>query len=187
MTTPADILAFWFGDRASAERETYRDAWFVKSAEFDAEIARRFGADVEIALRGGFTKWETGVDGTLALILLLDQFNRNLNRGTARAFAGDECALALAKTALANGFDQRVPLVERQFFYMPFEHSEDLNDQDRCCALMKTLSDPKLDDYAERHRAIIKRFGRFPHRNAALGRASTPEEIAFLKAPGSSF
>ncbi len=187
MTSPDDILTFWFGDRTNPQRETYRDIWFTKSDAFDAEIARRFGIDVEAALQGSLTDWEADVDGTLALILLLDQFNRNLNRGTARAFAGDAHALRLARTALAKGFDQKVPLVERQFFYMPFEHSEDLKDQDHCCELMATLGNPKLVDYAERHRAIIKRFGRFPHRNHALGRPSTPEEVEFLKTPGSSF
>ena len=187
MTSPDEILTFWFGDRSHSERETYRDAWFKKDAAFDAAIKERFGATVETALDGGFADWESTRDGVLALILLLDQFNWNLNRDSARAFDGDRRALALANAALAKGFDQSAPLVERQFFYMPFEHSEDLKDQDRCCALMATLGNPDLVDYADRHRAIIRRFGRFPHRNTALGRPSTPEEIEFLKMPGSSF
>ena len=187
MTTPNDVLTFWFADRSHPERELHRDEWFDQDPEFDAEIERRFGSDVEAAIAGGFSEWEFSADGMLALILMLDQFTRNMHRSTARAFEGDRRALALAKAAIDKGFDQQVSPIERQFFYMPFEHSEDLTDQDKCCSLTATLKDPELSDYAERHRAIIRRFGRFPHRNHALGRISTSDEVEFLKTPGSSF
>ena len=123
----------------------------------------------------------------MALVILLDQFPRNLFRGQARAFAGDARALALAKRAVAAGLDEAMPRAHRLFLYMPFEHSEDLADQETCIERMTALGSAGYLDYARRHRDIIARFGRFPHRNAALGRDSTAEEIAFLKEPGSSF
>ena len=188
---PAAILDFWFGPAGSPSRGRDRPEWFTKDAEFDAGIRQRFAAIVELALSGGLREWEGSSDGALALLLLLDQFPRNLYRGQARAFAGDARARAVADRALARGFDRDRPACERIFFYLPFEHSEDPGDQDRSCALFATLADtdrgPVYVDYAERHRAVIRRFGRFPHRNAALGRASTDAEAAFLKEPDSSF
>ena len=125
--------------------------------------------------------------GCLALIILLDQFSRNMFRGSAQAFAADEKALAHARTAVERGLDQQLPPFQRTFVYLPFEHSESLADQDRSVALFEALGDENTYDYAVRHRDIIVRFGRFPHRNVILGRESTPEELEFLKEPGSSF
>ena len=187
MTTPGEILDFWFGDRTQPQREAYRDIWFDEDPAFDAEISSRFGADVQAANAGGLREWEETAEGALALILLLDQFNRNLHRHTAHAFAGNERAHKIARASIAKGFDASVTKAERQFFYMPLEHSECLKDQDRCCELMAALGDPGLLKYAEQHRAVVRRFGRFPHRNLALGRISTPEEAEFLKLPDSSF
>lgn len=192
---PSDITAdivldFWF-DRGGAEALKPRKVWWEKNPAFDEEIRRRFGAAVEHALDGGYEAWAGQAEGALALIILLDQFPRNLFRGNARAFAGDERARAVARQMTDRGHDIGLPPVMRQFAYMPFEHSEALADQDFSCllfaALEKDLPGHDILDYAERHRAIIARFGRFPHRNAALGRDSTPEEVEFLRQPGSSF
>jgi len=188
---PADLLAFWFGPPGDPARGTFREAWFKKDPAFDETIRVRFALAVERAVAGAFADWEADADGALALLLLLDQFPRNLWRGTPGAFAGDARARAVADRALARGFDQGRPDVERVFFFLPFEHSEDMADQDRSVALFRTVADgpngAEFVDYALRHRDVIRRFGRFPHRNAALGRASTAEEIAFLEQPGSSF
>lgn len=188
--TPDTVLDFWF-DRGGAEALRPRKVWWEKNPAFDEEIRRRFGAAVEDALNGGREDWTAQADGALALIILLDQFPRNLFRGAARAFAGDERARAVARQMTDRGLDIGLPPVMRQFAYMPFEHSEALADQDFSCllfaALEKDLPGHDILDYAERHRAIIARFGRFPHRNAALGRDSTPEETEFLRQPGSSF
>ena len=181
MTAPADVLAFWFAPGRA-------DKWFERDEGFDAEVRETLGPLCRQALDGGLDHWGETARGTLALIILLDQVPRNLFRGEARAFAGDERALALAKRALARGLDQDLAVEERVFLYMPLEHCEALADQELCVALMSGLEgDPKWLDYALRHRDIIARFGRFPHRNALLGRASTPEEEAFLGEPGSSF
>lgn len=177
---PRDVLAFWFAPGGE-------DRWFTPDPAFDAEIGQRFGALVEEALAGGLAAWAETPDGALALCLLLDQFPRNLWRGTPRAFAGDAMARALAADALAAGHDRAMPVDRRLFLYLPFEHSEELADQQRCLALVGTLGDARLLDYARRHRDVIARFGRFPHRNAILGRPSTPEEARFLQQPGSSF
>lgn len=188
---PAAILDFWFGPAGSETRGQDRLEWFTKDTAFDAAIRDRFARATERAAAGGFREWEETSDGALALLILLDQFPRNLHRGQAAAFAGDARARAVADRAIARGFDRGRPDGERIFFYLPFEHSEDLADQDRACALFAALTQsPKAAsylDYAERHRAVIRRFGRFPHRNAALGRASTEAERAFLKEPDSSF
>lgn len=181
----AEVIGFWF-------REPGRDKrWFAKDAAFDEEIRARFLPRHEEALRGDFASWKARDGDCLALILLLDQFPRNLFRGTARAFAGDAHALEAARHALASGYDRGMRPVERLFAYLPFEHSESPEDQRLSCRLMRPLADyPETDDayrYAVRHLEVIQRFGRFPHRNAALGRASTEEELAFLKQPGSGF
>jgi uncharacterized protein (DUF924 family) len=185
--TAADVLAFWFG-----AADVARDEWFRKDPDFDARIRDRFGALVEQALAGGLADWEGAAGAALARVLLLDQFTRNIFRDTSRAFDGDAQALALARSMVARGADQALPPLRRVFTYLPFEHAEDEAAQRESLRLFGALAaaHPALasyDDYARRHAAVIERFGRFPHRNAILGRASTPEEIAFLREPGSSF
>jgi len=188
--TPDTILDFWF-DRRAGEPLVHRKAWFEKNAAFDEEIRSRFGAAVETALADGFADWAGDAEGALALLILLDQFPRNLFRGEAKAFAGDARARNIARQAVDRGFDIALPPVMRMFFYLPFEHSEHLPDQDLAHLLFSALDRqlPGLDlaGWADKHRAVIARFGRFPHRNAALGRNSSPEELEFLKQPGSSF
>ncbi len=171
-----DVLAFW---RAAGEKK-----WFAKNDAFDAEIKSRFLPTYEAAAKGALSDWEATADGALALIIVLDQFPRNMFRRDARAFAADATARAVADRALARGFDQQVPEAMRLFFYLPFEHSEAMADQDRCCALVKTLGNADLLHWAELHADIIRRFGRFPHRNAVLGRTTTPAEKAFLDSDG---
>ena len=182
-----EILAFWFGSVPHAAREV----WFRKDDAFDARIRARFGDAVDAAIDGAYEDWSATPHGTLACILLLDQFTRNIHRGTPRAFAGDGRALGLAGRAVDAGFDHALDTFERWFCYLPFEHAETLAAQERSLVLFRSLADHTgLHDpyvWAERHAAIVRRFGRFPHRNAILGRASTPEEIAFLREPGSSF
>ncbi|WP_341896434.1 DUF924 family protein [Ferrovibrio terrae] len=184
------VLDFWF-DRRPGVPLTNRKAWFEKDAAFDEAIRQRFAAAVDSALAEGYADWAETAEGALALLILLDQFPRNLFRGEAKAFAGDARALAIARQAVDRGFDIALPPVMRMFFYLPFEHSEQMHDQDLAHLLFSALDKvmPGLDlaGWADKHRAIIARFGRFPHRNAALGRESSPEEIEFLKQPGSSF
>ncbi|MBS0319586.1 MAG: DUF924 domain-containing protein [Proteobacteria bacterium] len=182
----AEVLAFWFGPAPYAERKE----WFRKDAAFDATIRERFGALIARALAGGLGDWCVAPHGSLARVIVLDQFTRNAFRDTAEAFAGDARALATAQDALDRGFDRTLAPLERWFLYMPFEHSESLAMQDRAIALFAALADEGLPgplDWARRHRDVIARFGRFPHRNVMLGRASTAEELAFLRQPGSSF
>jgi uncharacterized protein (DUF924 family) len=185
----AEVLLFWFG--APAERGKADRRWFVKSDAFDREVRERFLALYQDAAAGELVGVREDPSECLALILLLDQFPRNMFRGTPRAFATDALALETARHALARGFDRGMPAVERLFVYLPFEHSESIADQERACELMKPLDalQPQLEAYryAVLHRDIIRRFGRFPHRNAILGRDSTPEELEFLQGPGSSF
>lgn len=189
--TPAEVLDFWFGAPGSAERGRARPEWFRKDPASDSRIRERFGALHGLAASGGLAEWEREPGPALALVIVLDQFSRNLYRGDARAFAQDARALALARAVIAAGWDRTRTPLERQFLYLPFEHAEDLAEQDRGVELMRSLEEhPEtkgLAEWAEKHRVIIRRFGRFPHRNAALGRDSTPEEIEFLKGPGSSF
>lgn len=173
--TPAAIIAFW--------REASADRWFTKDAAFDDEIRRRFMASYEAAAAGKLTDWEQSAEGALALLLLLDQFPRNMFRGEARAFATDPLARTIASRAILNGFDGAFPEM-RGFFYLPFEHSENLADQERALALFKAAGDEDGLKWAELHADIIRRFGRFPHRNAVLGRVTTPEEQAFLDGGG---
>ena len=190
-TTATDVVDFWFGAEGSPERGRARDVWFRKDSAFDASIRVRFGAAVEMALAGGFEAWDATAQGALARIVLLDQFTRNVFRDTPRAFAGDARALAAAEAAVARGFDRAVDAVQRAFFYLPFEHAEDVAMQHRSLALFRELARETGDDtllvWARRHADVIFRFGRYPHRNAILGRASTPEEVAFLAQPGSRF
>ena len=188
--TQRAILEFWFGRPGSAEYGQSRSEWFRKDPAFDAEIRSRFGAEVEAALDGGFIAW-TEPHALLARVLLLDQFTRNSFRDTSRAFAGDALALPLVTAAVERGDDRPLIAVERSFIYLPFAHAEDLAAQQRSVALFTGLRDETGLAYplvwAERHAEVIRLFGRFPHRNAILGRQSTPEEIAFLSAPGSRF
>ena len=172
----ADVLAFW---RAAGPGK-----WFKKDTAFDAEIVSRFSALWRNAAAGALADWEAAPEPALSLVLVLDQFPRNMFRSNADAFATDPLARNVAERAVARGFDQKVPASERLFFYLPFEHSENLADQERAVALMSTLDNPDLTRWAELHADIIRRFGRFPHRNSALGRASTHEEQAFLDAGG---
>jgi uncharacterized protein (DUF924 family) len=182
------ILDFWFLPAGHIQHNAYRDDWFGENAAFDAEIRAHFGAIVEAALAGELTEWDVTAAGTLAHILLLDQFPRNIFRNTARAFAGDAQALALATQLVAAGRDKNLPPIRRWFAFMPFTHSETLIDQERSVALFAGLRREAQHevfdaayDYAVSHRAIIERFGRFPHRNALLGRKSTDAET---EAPG---
>jgi uncharacterized protein (DUF924 family) len=175
---PQQILDFWFRQE--------RKAWFRKDPAFDAEIRARFLALYERAATGQLADWMQAPKSCLALVVVLDQFGRNMFRDSARAFAADPLALEAARTLVDRGWDAAFSDDERGFAYLPFEHSESLADQERCCALLRPLGEESYR-YAERHREIIARFGRFPHRNAALGRASTPKEIEFLAQPGSSF
>jgi uncharacterized protein (DUF924 family) len=175
-TGPSGVLAFW---RAAGPTK-----WFRKDTAFDAEIASRFLASYEAAVAGRHSGWEATPEGALALLIVLDQFPRNMFRVNARAFAADPLARAVADRAIARGFDQQVPAAERTFFYLPFEHSEDLADQERSVTLMRATGNADLLKWAELHADIIRRFGRFPHRNAALGRVTTAAEQAFLDGGG---
>lgn len=175
------LLAFWFAP-------AHKEKWFARDEAFDAELRRRFGALHEAAARGELEAWKKTPRGCLALIILLDQLTRNFQRGSPRSYVNDAAALALAKEAVARGHDAALDESERAFLYMPFEHSEKLADQERGVELIAGLAaDPGWHKFAVMHRDIIARFGRFPHRNAILGRESTAEELAFLKQLGSSF
>ena len=184
-----EVLSFWFGE--GPERGNPRNAWFRKDPAFDAEILSRFLALYEQAAANRLAAWTERAGECLALVIVLDQFPRNMFRGTARAFASDALALESARRAVGRGYDAGWLAVERLFFYLPFEHSESLEDQWRALALIGPLAAwPETADvygYAVRHWEVIRRFGRFPHRNATLGRASTPQEVEFLKTPGSGF
>lgn len=185
----AAVLEFWFG--APPAREA-RSEWFRKDPAFDALIRERFGTLIERALRGELACWAgRGPEATLALVIVLDQFTRNVFRDTPAMFSGDEQALALARGLVGSGADQALSPLERWFACLPFEHSESLADQERSVELFDALraypeSAPAFE-WAVSHRDVVRRFGRFPHRNAILGRESTPEERAFLETPGSRF
>ena len=181
------VLAFYVGEPDADGRLARRAEWFKPDPAFDAAIRDRFLADFEAAAAGRLDDLMATVEGCLVLVILLDQFPRNMFRGEARAFATDAKALAVARHAIDQGWDEARDPVERMFLYLTFEHSEDLADQETCTALFSGLGDEEWNDYAARHLKIIARFGRFPHRNATLGRDSTAEELAFLEEPGSSF
>lgn len=183
------VTDFWFG---TAPDYQPRDEWFRKSDAFDAQIHSRFGPTIEAALAGGLHEWDATPQGRLARIVVLDQFTRNVFRGTPRAFAGDALALAAAQEVVDASLDHALHPVWRAFAYMPFEHAEDMAMQDRAVQLFTALaaSDPRFEgnlDYAHRHHDVIRRFGRFPHRNAVLGRTSTAEELTYIAQPGSGF
>ncbi len=182
-----EVLEFWFGPAPGPVRA----AWFAKDPAFDEAIRQRFGATIERALAGGFVQWEIAPRGALARIVVLDQFTRNAFRDTPRAFAGDAIALACATRLADSGGDLALAAVERWFAYLPFEHAESLAAQERSLALFERLARDSGDaaplDWARRHADVVRRFGRYPHRNAILGRRSTPAEEAFLGEPGSRF
>ena len=191
-----ELLDEWLGpgDVPDGARQA---RWWTKDPGFDAHLRERFGALLERGARGELDHWAETPRGALALVILLDQLSRNVYRGTARAFAQDAHALALTRRALERGFDRELPPIHRVFLLMPLMHSEDLGDQRESVARFEALAEgaageraPALEqnaDYARQHLVIVERFGRYPHRNEILGRPSTPEEIAFLKEPGSSF
>lgn len=175
-----DILKFWFEELEPAQ-------WWLRDDALDREITERF-ADIHArAVQGELYGWRRDVHGRLAEILVLDQFSRNIHRDTPLAFAADPMALALAQEAVAAGLDQELNPVERSFLYLPWMHSESLLMHEIALALYESLGLEQNLDFEIRHKVIIERFGRYPHRNAILGRESTPEELAFLKQPGSSF
>jgi len=176
----ADVLRYWL-------EELTLEQCFEKNPEIDDTIRTRFAALHERLARDDGTVRAEAPRELLAAIIVFDQFSRNLHRGSPRAFATDPIARRLARTAVADGLDQAMSKRERIFVYLPFEHSEDVGDQEQSVRLFAQLDDENLTKYAMAHKVIIDRFGRFPHRNAVLGRESTPEEIAFLKEPMSSF
>lgn len=193
LATAQDVLDFWFLPIGVKGHNTQRPEWFRKDAAFDAQIRAQFGELVEQALQGGLRHWDDeGTQGTLARIVVLDQFTRNIHRDTPLAFAGDSLALEAALALDDSGANQTLPPAQRAFSFMPYEHAENLSLQLRCVDLFEMLAADATGyagmlDYARQHYEVIRRFGRFPHRNAILGRESTPEEIEFLKQPGSSF
>ncbi|HSG90300.1 MAG TPA: DUF924 family protein [Pseudomonadales bacterium] len=194
------VIDFWFGPMkdglCSAEQ---RRAWFRADPAFDARIRERFGADIDDALAGHLDRWSMIARGRLALVVLLDQFTRNVHRGTARAWSGDAAAMELAREGVSRGDDRLLPAEQRLVLYLPFEHSESLADQNTCVHLVERLlgdQDPASEAaavfeaylrHARAHQELIQRFGRFPHRNAALDRESTPQERAWLAQDGRSF
>ncbi len=191
MSAPEEILDFWFGREGEEGYGEFREVWFSKDPEFDREIRDRFEPIYEEAAVGKLDTWKEEAESCLALILVLDQFPRNMYRGDARMYAADGLARAAARHAVEHAYDRELSPLERVFVYLPFEHSEDLEDQRLSIGLFRRLADETgsedLINYAVRHMEIIERFGRFPHRNEILGRATTPEEAEFLKGPDSSF
>ncbi len=194
-TQAIEVLDFWFGPSHHPGHGQTRRAWFLKDDAFDAKISQQFGTLIESALAGDIDDWlgrPIEPLPALAQVIVLDQFTRNSFRGTARAFAGDARALQTARALVATGADRQLNGVQRQFAYLPFEHAEDLSHQRTSVQLFKQLATDEPDqaglvEWAQRHHDIVARFGRFPHRNAALGRVSTEEEAAFLLTPGSGF
>ena len=179
-TVPSDLLHFWFTELTPQQH-------FAKDAALDESIRTRFGPTLEAAARCELFPWRATPEGRLAEILVLDQFSRNVYRDTARAFAQDALALALAQELVASGQDRSLPTAQRVFAYMPYMHSESAVIHEQALTLFAQPGMENNLDFERRHKAIIDRFGRYPHRNAVLGRTSTPEELAFLSEPGSSF
>jgi len=196
MIGPDDVLTFWLGPPGTAPLANAKK-WFTRDDAFDAEIRARFGDTIHAASRGQLESWRTTPRGRLAFVILCDQLSRNVFRGTPRAFAQDAIALETSERALDAGDWESLSTVERQFLVMPLMHAEDRSRQRRCVELFEKIAADAPDDlkenaasslkYARMHADVVERFGRFPHRNAVLGRESTPEEIAFLKTPNSSF
>ena len=199
--TPDEVLAFWLGNvrPSNAQALAVKQQWFTKSDVFDARIQAQFEPTVQAALAGQLDSWADEAWPCLALLLVLDQFTRNIYRGTPQSFAGDSKALATAQRAIAQGLDQQLPAVTRIFVYLPLEHAEDLALQAQSVAAFTQLAQGNTApadvhdflvgtlDYAHRHQAVIQQFGRFPHRNAIVGRSSTPPEQAYLAQPGAGF
>ncbi|KQQ88363.1 DUF924 family protein [Massilia sp. Leaf139] len=189
-----DVLDFWFLPADHADYGKARPEWFRKDSAFDAEIRNRFGSLIAQAVAGGLREWDLdeGAPGTLARILVLDQFTRNAHRETPEAFAGDSLALMAAQALVDSGADRALPPFQRAFVYMPYEHAEDARMQQCAVDLFARLAAEhegftEMLDYAHRHRGVIARFGRFPHRNPILGRASTADELHYLSQPGAGF
>jgi uncharacterized protein (DUF924 family) len=174
--TPSDVLTFW--------RDAGPDRWYKRDDAFDAELRRRFLALWQQASAGELSSWEASDDGALALVIVLDQFPRNMFRGDARTYASDGLAREVAHRALERGVDARIDPALREFLYLPFNHSEHLSDQLRCIELTRAAGNAENLKWAEHHADIVRRFGRFPHRNRLLGRTTTPEEQAFLDEGG---
>ena len=182
------ILEYWFAAPGSEEHGTFREMWYHGGPEIDAEITERFGPLYERAAAGELDHWRAQTRPCLALILLFDQFPRNMFRGTPKSFATDPKAIEIARHAVEQGFDRGLDFNAQQFYYMPFEHSEDLADQRRSVELFRAGADGEHKEenigYAVQHLEIIEQFGRFPHRNTIVGRDSTPEEVKFLEEGG---
>ncbi len=176
--SPLDVLDFWWQAGPSK--------WFVQDDTFDAACRERFSSANEDAKAGKLNHWKETADGTLGLLILLDQMSRNIYRGTLEAFAADTKAVSIAEHALDRGYDRAFPKDARQFFYLPFEHSEDMAHQEKSVDLYRRLGEQEAYLYALIHLDVIRRFGRFPHRNSVLGRTSTPEEEAYLADGGFS-
>jgi uncharacterized protein (DUF924 family) len=181
------VLDFWFGAPTQDGGYEHRSRWFRAEPTFDSECLARFGALCAMAAADELGGLQNSAEGSLALVLLLDQLPRNIHRGRPQAFAADGKARQVARRAIERGFDGKLSRLQRLFLYLPFEHSEDLADQDLAMRLIGSLGDEEQTYWARRHHDVIARFGRFPHRNAILGRENTAEEEAFLKNPGSSF
>ena len=185
-----EVLDFWFGREGEPGYGEFREAWFRKDPEFDRTVRERFQDLHEAAARGDLDAWRDEAHSCLALVILLDQFPRNMFRGDPRSYATDRKAQETAEYAVDRALDRELPAFQRMFLYMPFMHSEDLEHQRRSVELFRVLGGDEEGDsshYAVRHMEIIERFGRFPHRNEVLGRRTTPEEAEFLTQPGSSF
>ena len=190
-TSPQDVLDFWFGSPSDPSYGEFRQAWFEKDEAFDAEVSERFGELYERAASGELDGWRVEAESCLALVIILDQFPRNMFRGDKRTHATDAQALEVSKYALEHALDRELPPFGQMFVFMPFMHAEDREDQRRSVELFEKLARepdaPDLTEYAVGHRDIVERFGRFPHRNALLDRETTPEEAESLTQPGSSY
>ena len=186
-----EVLDFWFGREGEPGYGEFREAWFRKDPAFDASVTEQFADLYEEAARGDLDVWRDDARSCLALVIVLDQFPRNMFRGDGRIHAADGVALESSKYAVEHALDRELPAFQRMFLYMPFMHSENSEDQRRSVELFELLADepgaPDVTSYAVGHREIVERFGRFPHRNEILDRATTPEEAEFLKTEGSSF
>jgi len=190
-SSPTEVLDFWFGRENEPGYGEFREEWFRKDEAFDREVADRFGDLYERAAAGELDGWREEAESCLALVIVLDQFPRNMFRGDAKTHATDDKALATAKYAVEHALDRGLPGFQKIFLYMPFMHAESVEDQRRSVELFEALASepggPDVREYAVGHRDIVERFGRFPHRNAILGRETTPEEAEFLTQPGSSY
>lgn len=184
----SDVLSFWFATDDHSVDAAAQKFWFQSTPELDRDITERFGEILNKARAGDYDDQLENAEDYLALVIVMDQFPRNIHRGTPDAFASDPKALATAKAAIAKGLDMDIPAPNRRtFMYLPFEHAENLADQDDAVRLISAMGDDNFTRYAEAHRDVIREFGRFPHRNEILGRTSTPEELEYLSKPGAGF